>query len=277
MRPKYIYSSRHTRRARDPKRANKQKFPEVLQKVINESDIILEVLDSRFIEDTRNLEVEKAVISLKKQVIYVLNKSDLTDSKVPEDFPKPYVQVSAKDRIGVKELRDKIKIYSKKVKKEERVVVGVIGYPNTGKSTIINVLIGKAKAKTAPEGGFTKGMQKLKLDENIVLLDSPGVIPKIEYTTVENRKLARHAKVGAKTSEQVKDPESIIHELMKEYPKVLEKYYSIEADGDSEILLEELGRKFSLLKKGGVVNFDKVSRKILKDWQEGRIRLDETK
>jgi len=278
MRKRYSFSSRRTGQARDPKniRKQKQKFPIVVQKVLNKSDIILQILDARFIKDTRNLELETNLKELDKIVINVMNKSDLITKNQIKDLPKEYILVSCKERRGVGKLRDQIKRYASKIKKpldkQGKITVGIIGYPNTGKSSLINLLIGKKSAKTGAEAGFTKGLQKLKLTTKIMLLDSPGVIPKKEYTSIENTKLAKHAQVGARTYSQVKDPETIIFEMMKAFPNTIQKHYKIKTQS-SEHLLEKLGRQKNLLKKGNQVNFDKTARLILKDWQDGKIKL----
>ena len=273
MKPRYSFSSRHTGQARDPKNFNKkrQEYLTLADKVIDSSDIVLQVLDARFIESTRNAEIEESIKKKGKVLIYVINKSDLRDKL--EDLPTPYVIVSCKERKGVKQLRNKIKELASKIVKGGNVVVGVIGYPNTGKSSLINILIGKKSAGTGSEAGFTKGIQKLKLSENIVLLDSPGVIPKKEYTTTQLKLLFKHAKVGARSYSQIKNPEEIITELINEFPGVLESFYKIDAKGDSEILLDTLGKRRNMFKRGGEVNVDQVSRLIIKDWQEGSIRL----
>jgi len=274
MRPRYSFSSKKSRRATEsPKmRKQRQKYPALVEKIINESDIILEVLDARFVERTRNFELEKEIKRKKKGLIYVLNKSDLAGKIGVKIFP--CVVVSCKTRKGVKELRDKIKALSKKVKPiGEKITVGVIGYPNTGKSSLINLLIGKKSAGTGAEAGFTKGIQKLKLTNEIILLDTPGVIPEKEYSNFEKDKIARHVIVGGRSYSQVKDPEMVVVNLAKEYPGVLEKHYKTKSKADVEKVLDELGKKWNYLKKGKEVNFDKTARRILKEWQEGKIKI----
>ena len=275
MRPKYIFSSRHTRRARNKFTTRKSKFPEILKKVIQNSDIIIQVLDARFPEDTRNLEVEKKIEAKEKKLIYVLNKSDMVSKKQKHQF-KPYIYISSTKRKGSKDLRNQIKIQAKKIKKpveENKIYVGIIGYPNTGKSSLINLLIGKTSAGTGAEAGFTKGVQKLKLSENLYLLDSPGVIPEEEYSAIKKDAIAKHVKVSARGYSQVKEPELIISELMKDYAKQIEAFYKIKSKGDVEILLEELGKQKNFLKKGGEINEDQTARLIIKDWQEGKIKI----
>ncbi|MBU0894676.1 MAG: 50S ribosome-binding GTPase [Nanoarchaeota archaeon] len=272
MRKRYSFSSRHTKRARDSKnlRKQKKKFPDVVQKVLDLSDIILQVLDARFIEETRNLEIEKEIERKNKKIIYIINKSDLADKIITQISPRSII--SCTKRTGIKTLRNRVKAIASKINKEEKIIVGVIGYPNTGKSSLINLLIGKKSAKTGAEAGYTKGLQKLKLSSNVILLDSPGVIPKQEYSNIGNKKIAKHVKVGARTYSQVKDPEQIIAELIKEFSDVLQKHYNIQTKSP-EYLLEKLGRQKNFLKKGKEVNFDKTARQIIKDWQNGKIKV----
>lgn len=248
----------------------KKKFPDFLRLVIQEADIILEVLDSRFIEETRNKEIEEFIKKKKKRIIYVLNKSDLI-KKTKDIKIRPYVFVSALNRIGGKELRDKIKYFSKKIEKSSgKISVGVIGYPNTGKSSVINLLIGKSSAKTGATAGFTKGVQKLRLTSEIVLLDSPGVIPEKEYSNIDQEKISKHVMTSARDYHKVKNPEISVSYLFEKYKSKFEKFYKRKFK-DAEELIEVIGKEKKFLKKGGFVDEDKVARLILKDWQEGRI------
>jgi len=260
---------------------DKAKYPALAENIINMSDIILEILDARFIEETRNPELEKQIKKKDKKIIYVLNKSDLIDiRKIKEEeiiSLSPKVFVSCITRKGGKELRNKIKITSHNVEKPvdkalNKITVGIIGYPNTGKSSIINLLVGKPAAGVGSDAGFTHGIQKVNLTSGIVLIDSPGVIPNKEYSTSNIEAMARNTKVGARSFSQVKNPGVAVSVIMKEFPSVIEKFYNIDAEGNPETLMEKLGRKKGLLKKGNEVDEDKIARLILKDWQEGRIR-----
>lgn len=271
MRVRYSFSSRKTGHIKNIRKQRK-KFPEITEKIMNDSDILIEVLDARFVKKTKSREIEEFVNKSEKKIIYVINKVDLIEKKDLDEYPKESVFVSCKERGGISELRNRIKIIASQLKKE-KVVVGVLGYPNTGKSSLINLLIGKSSAPTSSQAGFTKNLQKLRLARGIVLLDSPGVIPREEYSSIDFKKIARHAQIGARTYSKVKDPEHVIVEIMKEYPGVLEKHYGIDSEGNTEILLEILGRKKSFLKKGGIVEVDKTSRFILRDWQEGKIKI----
>jgi hypothetical protein len=279
MRPRHSFSSRHTRKTKNI-RKQRGKYPIIAKKIIEDSDIILEILDARFIQETRNSKFEEEIKKKNKKIIYVFNKADLIDKsnlKISQELI-PYVFVSSIERKGIKKLRDRIKIEAKQVNKKreeenQKITVGVIGYPNTGKSSLINSLIGKSSAGVGSDAGFTKSMQKIKLSENIVLLDSPGIIPEEEYSSQDKEKISNNAKLGARSYSQVKEPELVIVNIMRDYPGILEKNYKINAKGNSETLLEELGKRKGFLKKGGEVNEDTTARLIIRDWQQGKIKL----
>lgn len=265
-------------RPKDFEKINKQreKYPEIVLKLINICDVILEVLDARFIEETRNKELEELIKNKGKRLIFVLNKIDLVDIeklKIPEDL-KPRVFVSCAKRIGSKKLREIIKREVRyRNEKFNRAQVGVIGYPNTGKSSLINFLVGKKTSGTAKEAGFTKGLQKVKLTSKILLIDTPGVIPQKIYSNTEVDKISFHAKVGARNYDKVKNPEFIVQDLLLNYSKEICSYYGLEEEKEAEIFLEKLGRKKNFLISGGNVDIDRTARLVLKDWQEGKIKL----
>lgn len=278
MRVRYSFSARKTGKITNINK-RREPFPKVVRDMIFICDIIIEVLDARFIEETRNIELEEMIKMNGRRLIYVLNKSDLVSIKekkqeVEEKNLTPFVFVSCKERRGSRELRERIKIEVKKMEiNHARAHVGVIGYPNTGKSSLINFLAGRSSAKTASEAGFTRGVQKIRLSSNIQILDTPGVIPNSDYSTSKSETIAKHAKVGARTYDKVKDPSFVVHTLMQKYSKQLETFYNIQSNGDSEILIEELGKKKGLLLKGGKTDSDRAARVILKDWQSGKIRI----
>lgn len=279
MRVRYSFSSRHTGKIDN---INKQRktYPKIVDEIIRTSDLILEVLDARFPEDTRNKELEEEIKKQGKALIYVMNKSDLVDVKEKEDkLPadmKPYIFISATNRLSTAKLRDFLKREVRKIDlpdNKNRYQVGIIGYPNTGKSSLINVLTGRSSAGTGAQAGFTKGMQKIRLTSDILILDTPGVIPDKDYSTTEQSKLSKHAKVSARDATRVKNPDLALAAIMKDYYKEIEEFYGIEANGDSEVLLDILGKQRGYLKKGGVSDDDRTARAVLRDFQLGNIQV----
>lgn len=262
--------------SKDPTES-KEKFPEMARKVLRNSEIILEVINSQFVKETKNPTLEKEAKKKGKTLIYVFNKSDLSKRSNLAKFSylQPNVWVSCKERSGISSLRDLVIKKSKKIEREdnEKVTVGIIGYPNTGKSSLINQLAKKSSAKTSSEAGYTKGLQKIKLNKDIVLLDSPGVISKASYSGTETNKITQHAKVGSRSYSQVKEADMVVATIMKEYPGKLESHYEIDAKGDPEELIERLGEKRGYMKSGGKVDEERTAKHILKDWQEGEIEI----
>ena len=238
----------------------KNKFWKVVNGVIEKSDIILEVLDARFVELSRNREIEEKCEG--KKFVFVLNKADLVNKKELEGWKrklKHVVFVSATKRLGTSILKRKII----ELAKGKNVTIGVLGYPNTGKSSVINAICGRKKASTSPMSGHTKGKQLLRMAKGIFLLDTPGVYPYKE----KGRKLAL---IGAQDFSKVKDPDLIILELIDEMEDRIKKHYGVEGEYDEEIL-ENIAKKFRKLKKGGKLDIDATARMVLKDWQRGKI------
>lgn len=253
---------------------HKEEFPDIVKKVIESSDLILEIIDSRFVKDSRNREIENFIKQKGKKLIYVLNKADLVDlevlkKEIQEQNLTPYAIISCKMRRGGQMLRNRIKIEASRISFPQ-VKVGIIGYPNVGKSSIINLLVGRQSARTAFEAGFTKGMQKIKLAENIFLIDTPGIIPGKESCEAG---FSKHVKISSRNYDKIHEPEFVVASIMKEFPGIFEKFYKIKTKpkNDADVLIEKLGRKKAFLLKGNEVDVDRTSRLILKDWQEGKM------
>lgn len=275
MRIRYSFSSRKTGKI-EGGNAHRKPFPTIVRDLVKLSDIILEVIDARFPDKTRNLELEALVAAKGKKLVYIFNKIDIADVRVVEDYIQekqtfPYVLTSCSKRAGSRAVRERIKIEAKRLKLNRGVQVAVIGYPNTGKSSLINFLIGRASTPTSQQAGFTKGIQKLKMSTGIFLMDSPGVIPDNEDSASKREDLKKHAEIGVRTYDKVKDVEFVVARIVRDHPNSFDEYFEIEAKGDSEILFEHVGRKNHFLKKGGIVDSVRTARFILKAWQEGKI------
>ncbi len=231
--------------------------------VINSADIIIEVLDARMIEETRNSEIEQKVRIKGKKLLYVINKCDLSNLKDLNSWKKklkPSIFVSSKDRLGTTMLKKKILEMSQ----GKSVVVGVLGYPNVGKSSVINALAGRNKARTSAESGFTKGLQKVRIDRRIVLLDTPGVFPYKESDE------AKHARTGAIDYAKTKKPELAALQLIEDEEDKICEHYGV-VGNDTQEILEEIAISLKKLIKGGKPDIESTARFILKEWQKGKI------
>ncbi|MEX2017126.1 MAG: GTPase [Candidatus Pacearchaeota archaeon] len=265
-----------------PDTTNKHKVQvhELISQIINDADVILEVLDARFIEKTRNKDIEDRIKKTGKKLVYIFNKSDLVDIKKIKSSQetnslKPNLFFSNKDRKSGAILKRMIKIFAHQLKQDKRdVSIGIIGYPNTGKSSLINLLIGRKVARTSPEAGYTKGLQKVKITKGIYLIDTPGIVPEKDKTSINPALATKHSTIGSITWDKTRNPDMVIARIMEEYPNIIESHYGIDAKGDAEMLIEEIGKRLHYLIKGGEIDEMRTARQILKDWQEGKIRIN---
>jgi len=243
-----------------------------VMRAIKTADIIMFILDARMPEISRNRDLEKKLISSGKKVLMVYNKVDLISSHSLKSLMKEHKNsffVSVTDKIAISKLR--IALFSLAKKHNVKLEIGVVGYPNTGKSAIINVLLRASKTKVSSKAGTTTGVQWAS-SSKLKLIDSPGVIP-FEDNEVKLGVL------GAKNPERLKDPESVALEIIKIFlddnnSNLYELYnIKIEKDRDEYEILLQIGDSRKLLKKGGVVDLQRTSLMIVKDWQKGKLKL----
>ena len=244
-------------------------FWEIVNKVLGKSDIILEVLDARVPDQTRNKEIEDKAKRLGKTVIYVINKSDLIPKKTAESIKsklKPAVFISSLKHHGTTILlHEIIKIANQKYPKKERITVGVLGYPNVGKSSVINALKGRSSAPSSSNSGYTKHEQLIKVTNKIYLIDTPGVFPFMEKDEL------KHVLTSSINPAKLKDPETAALMLIQKLSGKIEKFYGVEPCEDADETLEKIAISRKKLKKGNQPDTAAMAKIIVEDWQKGKI------
>jgi hypothetical protein len=244
-------------------------FWKLVNRILERSDIVLEIVDARFIEETRNKEIEDKIKKKQKLFIIVANKSDLadTDELVDKVLHLPNcVMLSSKNKQGTAMLKKKILSLAK----GGHVKVGVVGYPNTGKSSVINALAGSSKAKTSAQSGHTRALQLIRAGPRIMLIDTPGVIPYMQNNE------ASLAAIGSVDANQLKDPIMAAEKLIEKISGKVIAFYGLdlkpEQADDPDEIIEAVAKKKNLLMSGARPDVRLASITIIKDWQKGMIK-----
>jgi len=239
----------------------KQGFWIVVKNIVRNADIVLEVLDARFPNITRISRLEKMA---KEKLILVVNKVDIVSKKTLDKIKTEFknsrcVLVSSKNSENISEL--------KKLLKGK---VAVIGYPNTGKSTLINKLSSGGKARTSSESGFTHGKQ-LIAGKGFMLMDTPGIVP------FADRDEVRLGLVSGISPSKLENPDLVATKLIyifkKNNPSEFGRYYDVDMTLDSYSILLEVGKKRYMLLKKGEIDERRAAVSVLVDWHNGKIKL----
>jgi len=171
-----------------------------------------------------------------------------------------------------KTIKEKLEKNRLKGLKDKNIRALVIGVPNAGKSTLINKIVGKKIAVTGNKPGVTKNLNWVRAGKNIELLDSPGILwPKFEEeTTAFNLASTTAIKEEILPKEEV--AYYILNHLQKYYPNILKEQYDLEDVSDYEETIETIGKKKGCMKKGGIIDEDKVINIIINDIKSGKIK-----
>ncbi|KAJ9236639.1 hypothetical protein DTO169E5_5630 [Paecilomyces variotii] len=299
------------------KESSRKAFDKVFKQVAEAADVILYVLDARDPEGTRSREVERQIMAAEggsKRLILILNKIDLVPPPVlkawlihlrryfptlplkasngaPNAHSFDHKQLTVK---GTAETLFKaLKTYAHSKQLKRAISVGVIGYPNVGKSSVINALtarLNKGSSNACPTGaeaGVTTSLREVKLDSKLKLIDSPGIVfPNAGRSGKKSKKQDEQARLvllNALPPKHIEDPIPAVNLLLNRlsssevlFEKLLKVYnlpplFPTGGDRTTDFLIQ-VARKRGRLGKGGVPNINSAAMTVITDWRDGRIQ-----
>lgn len=260
------------------------KAKRMMQENIKLIDLVIELVDARVPISSRNPDIDE--LGKNKARLILLNKSDLAEDKWNDAWSEYFrekgfsvVKVNSKKGGGIKSINGVIQEACKeKIERDRKrgilnrpVRAMVVGIPNVGKSTFINALAGKACAKTGNKPGVTKGKQWIRLNKNVELLDTPGILwPKFEDQEVGKRL----AFIGS-IKDEILNLEELSLELLDyirtNYPGLLNTRYGIEEEGTPVSLLEAVADKRKCLIRGQEIDYAKAAGIVMEEFRNGKI------
>ncbi len=256
-------------------------------------DIVVELVDARVPNSSRNPDIDS--LANNKARIIILNKSDLADSGKNAEWIEYFkekgfyvVAIDSRKKSAIKEVS---KIIDKAcAKKKERdlkrgiknrpIRAMVVGIPNVGKSTFINTYAGRASAKTGNKPGVTKGKQWIRLNKNVELLDTPGILwPKFEDKQV-GFNLACIGSMNDNILDNSEIANGIVELIINNYPGLIGDRYDVDESQDIVDIIDNIAKNRNCIKKGEEIDYNKTYNLIIDEFRSGtigKVTLDELK
>ena len=260
------------------------KAKRMMQENIKLIDLVIELVDARAPLSSKNPDIDE--LGKNKFRLILLNKADLSSEKGNAMWTKYFeekgyfvVKINSRSGAGMKQIsatimeacKEKIERDRKRGILNRPIRAMVVGIPNVGKSTFINSFAGRAAAKTGNKPGVTKGAQWIRLNKQVELLDTPGILwPKFEDQAV-GLKLAMLGSVN----DEILNIDELSMELIKlldqYFPDVISERYQIEKQEEPLKVLEEIARVRSCLLKGNELDISKAANILMDDFRSGRL------
>ncbi len=260
------------------------KAKRMMQENIKLIDLVIELVDARAPLSSKNPDIDD--LAKNKFRLILLNKADLASEKGNAMWTKYFeekgyfvVKINSRSGAGMKQILATIlEACKEKIERDRRrgilnrpIRAMVVGIPNVGKSTFINSFAGRAAAKTGNKPGVTKGAQWIRLNKQVELLDTPGILwPKFEDQAV-GVKLAMLGSIN----DEILNIDELALELIKllevHFPEVICERYQIEKQEEPIKVLEEIARVRACLLKGNELDLSKAANILLDDFRSGRL------
>lgn len=260
------------------------KAKRMMQENIKLIDLVIELVDARIPLSSRNPDIDE--LGKNKARLVLLNKADLAEDKWNDAWAEYFkkkrfsvVKVNSRKGGGIKSIQGVIReACAEKIERDRKrgilnrpVRAMVVGIPNVGKSTFINALAGKACAKTGNKPGVTKGKQWIRLNKQVELLDTPGILwPKFEDQEV-GLKLAFIGSIKDEVLQTEELAAELIHFLRTAYPEVLADKYDIEMDEDDYVVLNHIAKSRNCIVRGNELDTEKAALLLLDDFRNGKL------
>ena len=260
------------------------KAKRMMQENIKLIDLVIELVDARIPLSSRNPDIDE--LGKNKARLVLLNKADLAEDKWNDAWAEYFkkkgfsvVKVNSRKGGGIKAIQGVIReACAEKIERDRKrgilsrpVRAMVVGIPNVGKSTFINALAGKACAKTGNKPGVTKGKQWIRLNKQVELLDTPGILwPKFEEQEV-GLKLAFIGSIKDEVLQTEELAAELIHFLRIAYPEVLADKYNIEMDEDDYVVLNHIAKSRNCIVRGNELDTEKAALLLLDDFRNGKL------
>ena len=255
-----------------------------MQEDIKLVDLVIEIVDARIPYSSRNPDIDE--LGKNKFRLVLLNKADLADEKYNKAWCQYFkeqgidaVKIDSRSKAGMKNVQNVIQEVCKEKFERDRkrgiinrpVRAMVVGIPNVGKSTFINSFAGRACAKTGNKPGVTKGKQWIRLNKNVELLDTPGIL----WPKFEDERVGLHlAYIGSMNDDVLNIDElalELARTLVEGYPGTLARRYGIdEAAGGAEAL-GQIAKNRGCLKKGSELDYSKAAGMLLDEFRGGML------
>lgn len=248
-------------------------------------DLLIEMLDARIPMASRNPDID--TLGKNKSRLVILNKADLADPEVNQQWIRYFqeqgavtVEVNSKSGDGISKIKAAVEEACRAKLERDRargiinrpVRAMVAGIPNVGKSTMINAIAGRPSAKTGNKPGVTKGKQWIRLQKNLELLDTPGIL----WPKMEDQQLGLHiALIGSMNDELFASDDlafELIKELQQKYPLVLEQRFDAVKDLQDPIeILQAIAVSRGCLKKGAEPDLVKAGSILIEEFRSGKL------